>query len=79
MAGMSDNPVEKVYLVTPEGENALDAQAAEQAARFHFETEVCTDLASALAAARDGGDGVVILGGAEICRQAERLLNGKKK
>lgn len=75
MPGMSDNPVDKLYLVTPEGPDACPAEKAAEVARFHFDVQVCDSLAQAMDLARAaGGDGIVVLGGAPVCRAAHALL-----
>lgn len=75
MPGMSENPVDKLYLVTPEGQDACPAQKAAETARFHFDVQVCESLAQAMELARAaGGDGIVVLGGAPVCRAAHALL-----
>ena len=75
MAGMSENPIDKVYLVTPEDEDAIPAEEAEEAAKFHFDAEICETLAEAMDRARaDNAEVVVVLGGESVCRAAEKLL-----
>jgi len=75
MAGMSDNPVHRVYCVTPGGEDAVPAEETEGEARFHFDTTVCNDLQQALEmACGDEADAVVVLGGQPVCRAAAALL-----
>ena len=75
MAGMSENPIDKVYVVTPDDEDAVPAEDAEADARFHFETEICDTLETAMAKAReDKADVLVVLGGEAICRAAAKLF-----
>ena len=75
MAGMSDNPISKVYLVTPEDEDAVPAEEAEAAAKFHFDTELCTSLAEAMEKARTNpAEVLLVLGGEPICRAAAKLV-----
>ena len=75
MAGMSENPIDKVYLVTPDHEEAVPAEEAEEAAKFHFDAQICDTLADALEKARgDQADVVLVLGGETICRAAEKLM-----
>ncbi|MBQ7859736.1 MAG: folylpolyglutamate synthase [Faecalibacterium sp.] len=75
MAGMSDNPVQMVYCVTPEGEDAVPADETEQQARFHFDTEICDSLQQALEMAQeDEPDALVVLGGEAVCRAAAALF-----
>ena len=79
MPGMSDNAIDHVYLVTPEGPDAIKAEAAAAAARFHFDTTVCADLGEAVAKARaDANEGILILGGKAICRAAEKHFPPRK-
>ena len=48
MPGMSDNPFDKVYLVTPTGgDDALTERLTEKA-KFHFDAELCATLAEAV-------------------------------
>lgn len=73
LPGMSDNPVDKVYLVTPDVPDAVRAEDAAAAARFHFDTEICANFAEALEKARaDGNEAIVVLGSAAACRDAAR-------
>ena len=73
LAGMSDNAIDKLYLITPDAPDAVPAEAAAEAAKFHFDTTVCTDLAQAVAKARaDDNEGIVILGGRTVCAAAEK-------
>ncbi|MCI2047646.1 MAG: folylpolyglutamate synthase [Faecalibacterium sp.] len=73
LPGMSDNAIDHVYLVTPEGPDAVKAEDAAAAARFHFDTTVCADLEEAVEKARaDGNEGILILGGKAVCRAAKK-------
>lgn len=75
MAGMSENPIDKMYIVTPEDEDAVPADEAEADARFHFETEICDTLELAMEKARaQQADVLVVLGGETICRAAAKLF-----
>lgn len=75
MAGMSDNPIDKVYLVTPDDEDAVPAEEAEAEARFHFDTEICETLADAMEKAKaDNAEVLLVLGGEPICRAAGKLM-----
>ena len=67
MPGMGEEgPVDRLYLASPLGA---------EAARFHFETEVCAGPAEAIRAALvSGGRGLLVCGGEEIVLEAERLL-----
>lgn len=75
MAGMSDNPIDRVYLVTPEDEDAVPAEEALEAAKFHFDAEICDTLETAMEKARaDQPEVLVVLGGEPICNAAEKLM-----
>lgn len=73
MAGMSENAVEKLYLFTPDAPDALKAEAALAAAKFHFDAVICADFAACWEkASADGSEGIIVLGSAEACRAAQR-------
>lgn len=75
MAGMSENPIDLVCCITPDGEDVVPAEEAEADARYHFETEIYDTLAAALDAARASeADLVLVLGGEPVCRAAAKLL-----
>ena len=48
MPGMSENPFDKVYLVTPAGgDDEMTARLTEKA-KYHFDAEMCTSIAEAV-------------------------------
>ena len=76
MPGMGEEgPIDRLYLTVPAGEDPALAHTLADLARFHFETEVCTDLEQAIAAARAaGGRGILICGSEALALEAEHLL-----
>lgn len=79
MPGMSENAVDKLYLFTPEGEEALAAEAALEAARFHFDAQRCESFAACWdKAAADGAEGIIVLGGDAACRAARHHVAKKR-
>ena len=48
MPGMSDNPFDKVYLVTPTGGDDAMTERLTEKAKFHFDAELCATLAEAV-------------------------------
>ena len=76
MPGMGEEgPIDRLYLTVPAGEDPALAHTLADLARFHFETDVCTDLEQAIAAARAaGGRGILICGSEALALEAEHLL-----
>lgn len=80
LPGMSDNAIDHLYLVTPDAPDALRAEVAAEAARFHFDTAVCADFAEAARRAEaDGGEAIVVCGGEAVCRAAQAHFALKDK
>ncbi len=77
MPGMSENPFDKVYLVTPNGtEEALTRRLAEKA-KFHFDAEFCTSLAEAVKLAHaNTRRGLLVCGSEAAALEAAELLAG---
>ena len=75
MPGMSENPFDKVYLVTPAGaEDAMTERLVEKA-RYHFDAELCTGLPEALKLAKaNSRRGLLVCGSEAIALEAARLL-----
>ena len=75
MPGMSENPFDKVYLVTPAGaEDAMTERLVEKA-RYHFDAELCTGLSEALKLAKaNSRRGLLVCGSEAIALEAARLL-----
>ena len=72
MPGMSENPFDKVFLVTPQTERLLEK------ARYHFDAELCGSLAEAVDLARaNSRRGLLICGGEAIALEAADLLAEK--
>ena len=75
MPGMSDNPFDKVYLVTPTGgDDALTERLAEKA-KFHFDAELCATLAEAVELAHaNTRRGLLVCGSEAAALEAAALL-----
>ena len=75
MPGMSENPFDKVYLVTPEGgDETLTARLLEKA-RYHFDAELCADMAEAVKLAHaNTRRGLLVCGGEAAALEAAALL-----
>ena len=75
MPGMSENPFDKVYLVTPAGgDDALTARLTEKA-KFHFDAELCEDLAQAVKLAHaNTRRGLLVCGSEAAALEAAELL-----
>ena len=75
MPGMSENPFDKVYLVTPEGTDSdLTARLTEKA-KFHFDAELCEDLARAVKLAHaNTRRGLLVCGSEAAALEAAELL-----
>ena len=75
MPGMSDNPFDKVYLVTPTGgDDALTERLTEKA-KFHFDAELCATLAEAVELAHaNTRRGLLVCGGEAAALEAAELL-----
>ena len=75
MPGMSENPFDKVYLVTPAGgEDALTERLTEKA-KFHFDAEQCATLEEAVKLAHaNTRRGLLVCGSEAAALEAEALL-----
>ena len=78
MPGMSENPFDKVFLVTPEGtEDALTERLLEKA-RYHFDAELCESLEEAIGLAKAGSRrGLLICGSEAIALEAAAQLENR--
>ena len=78
MPGMSENPFDKVFLVTPKGtEDALTERLLEKA-RYHFDAEVCESLEEAIGLAKAGiRRGLLICGSEAIALEAAAQLENR--
>ena len=75
MPGMSENPFDKVYLITPAGgDDALTERLVEKA-RFHFDAELCASIAEAVKLAHaNTRRGLLACGSEAAALEAESLL-----
>ena len=75
MPGMSENPFDKVYLVTPAGgDDELTARLTEKA-KYHFDAEMCTSIAEAVELAHaNTRRGLLVCGGEAAALEAAELL-----
>ena len=75
MPGMSDNPFDKVYLITPAGgDDALTERLTEKA-KFHFDAELCATLAEAVKLANaNTRRGLLVCGSEAAALEAAALL-----
>lgn len=76
LPGMGEEgPIDRLFVTVPPGADPALAQVLADAARFHFEVEVCPSLADALDAARAArGRGLVVCGSEALALAAGRLL-----
>ncbi len=75
MPGMSENPFDKVYLVTPEGGDSLLTERLTEKAKYHFDAELCTTLAEALELAHaNTRRGLLVCGSEAAALEAAALL-----
>lgn len=75
LPGMADSLFERVYLAAPQGTDPALQEKLAETAKYHFDTQVCADLAEALEkAAKDKSRGTVLCGSAEIVAEAKSLL-----
>ena len=78
MPGMSENPFDKVYLVTPQGTDTALTERLTEKAKYHFDAELCGSLAEAMELARaNSRRGLLICGGEAIALEAAELLAEK--
>lgn len=75
MPGMSENPFDKVYLVTPAGvDEALTRRLAEKA-KYHFDAQFCTDMNEAVQLAHaNTRRGLLVCGSEAAALEAAALL-----
>ena len=78
MPGMSENPFDKVFLVTPAGvEETLTDRLLEKA-RYHFDAQLCASLDEAVKLAKaNSRRGLLICGGEAIALEAADLLENR--
>ncbi len=78
MPGMSENPFDKVFLVTPQGvDHALNERLLEMA-RYHFDAELCETLEEAVKLARaNSRRGLLICGSENIALEAAEQLENR--
>lgn len=75
MPGMSENPFDKVYLVTPKGVDPAIAARLTEKARFHFDARHCESLAQAVELAHaNTRRGLLICGSEAITLEAYSLM-----
>ena len=75
MPGMSENPFDKVYLVSPAGgDDEMTARLTEKA-KYHFDAEMCTCIAEAVELAHaNTRRGLLVCGGEAAALEAAELL-----
>ena len=75
MPGMSENPFDKVYLVTPAGGDDTLTERLVEKARFHFDAELCASIAEAVKLAHaNTRRGLLVCGSEAAALEAETLL-----
>lgn len=75
MPGMSDNPFDKVYFVTPDGTERAMTQRLVDKARFHFDAELCDSLEQAVQIAHaNTRRGLLICGSEAVTLDAYHLM-----
>ena len=75
MPGMSENPFDKVFLVTPAGIDTALTERLLEKARYHFDAELCASLDEAVKLAKaNSRRGLLICGGEAIALEAADLL-----
>ena len=75
MPGMSDNPFDKVYLVTPTGSDDAMTERLTEKAKFHFDAELCATLAEAVELAHaNTRRGLLVCGSEAAALEAAALL-----
>lgn len=75
MPGMSENPFDRVYLVTPAGVDPAIAARLTEKARFHFDAQHCESLAQAVELAHaNTRRGLLICGSEAITLEAYSLM-----
>ena len=75
MPGMSENPFDKVYLVTPAGGDASLTARLEEKAKYHFDAQLCASLAEAVELAHaNTRRGLLVCGSEAAALEAAALL-----
>ena len=78
MPGMSDNPFDKVYLVTPTGGDDAMTERLTEKAKFHFDAELCATLAEAVELAHaNTRRGLLVCGSEAAALEAAALLENR--
>ena len=78
MPGMSENPFDKVFLVTPQGVDAALNERLLELARYHFDAELCETLEEAVKLARaNSRRGLLICGSEKIALEAAEQLENR--
>lgn len=78
MPGMSDNPFDKVFLVTPQGIDSTLNERLLELARYHFDAELCETLEEAVKLARaNSRRGLLICGSENIALEAAEQLENR--
>lgn len=76
MPGMGETPFDKVYLVAPAGTDAALTGRLLKKACFHFDAEMCADMAQAIELAHaTSRRGLLVCGSEAAVLEAEALLN----
>ena len=75
MPGMSENPFDKVYLVTPQGTDTALTERLTEKAKYHFDAELCATLAEAVRLAHaNTRRGLLVCGSEAAALEAAELL-----
>ena len=75
MPGMSENPFDKVYLVTPQGTDTALTERLTEKAKYHFDAELCVTLAEAVRLAHaNTRRGLLVCGSEAAALEAAELL-----
>ena len=78
MPGMSDNPFDKVFLVTPKGVDAAMTERLLEKARYHFDAERCESLEEAIGLAKaNSRRGLLVCGSEAIALEAAEQLENR--
>ncbi len=76
MPGMSENPFDKVYLVTPAGgDDEMTTERLTEKAKYHFDAQICTSIDEAVQLAHaNTRRGLLVCGGEAAALEAAELL-----
>ena len=75
MPGMSENPFDRVYLVTPQGTDTALTERLTEKAKYHFDAELCATLAEAVRLAHaNTRRGLLVCGSEAAALEAAELL-----